>query len=70
MHGFRFQNSYRKYNTTKRSGNTSFCNDYLRIALGTSYRVRRRNIFVEHRSNYYFYFSEQCEYLYSNSDRS
>ena len=70
MHCLRFVSRFRKYNTTQRSGNTSFSNDYVRIALGTSYRIRRRNVFVEHRGNYYFYFSEQCKYLYGNSDRS
>ena len=70
MHGFCFVSCYRKYNTTKCSGNTSFCNHYMRITIGTSYRIRRGNLFVEHRSNYYFYFSEQCKYLYCYSDRS
>ena len=58
MHGIGFVIRYRKYNTSKRSGNTSFCNHHVRITFGTSYSVRRRNIFVEHRSNYYFYFCE------------
>jgi hypothetical protein len=70
MYGFCLQDSYRKYYTTQRSSNTSFCNHYMRIAFGTSYRIRRWNLFVEHRSNYYFYFCEQREYLYSDSDWS
>ena len=70
MHGFRFIYRYRKHHTTERSGNTAFCNHYVRITFSTSYRIRRRNIFMEHRSNYYIYFSEQREYLYCYSDRS
>ena len=70
MHCLCFVNRYRKYHTTQRSGNTSFCNHYVRIAFGTSYRIRRRNLFVEHRCHYRFDFCEQCKYLYSNSDRS
>ena len=59
-----------KHHTTKRSGNTTFCNYYVRLTLSTSYRIRRRNLFMEYRSNYYFHFSEQRKYLYSNCDRS
>ena len=70
MHGISFFCRYRKHNTTKRSGNTSFCNHYLRITHSASYRIRRRNIFVEHRCHYDFDFSEQRKYLYSNSNRS
>ena len=69
MHGISFISRYRKYNTTKRSGNTSFCDHHVRITIGTSYRIGRGYVPVEHRSNYYFYFSEQREYLYSNSYR-
>ena len=70
MHGISFIIRYRKYHTTKRSGNTSFCNHYVRITHGTSYRIRRGNLFVEHRCHYHFHYSEQRKYLYSNSDRS
>ena len=70
MHGISFINRYRKHDTTQRSSNTSFCNHHVRITFGTSYRIRRRNLFVEYRCNHYFHFSEQCKYLYSNSNRS
>ena len=70
MHGISFFNRYRKHDTTQRSSNTSFCNHYVRITFSTSYRIRRWNLFVEHRCHYHFYFSEQRKYLYSNRDRS
>ena len=70
MHGIGIVNCFRKHDTTQRGSNTSFCNHNVRITFGTSYRIRRRNLFMEHRSNYYFHFSEQRKYLYRNSDRS
>ena len=68
MHRFSFVIRYRKHDTTKRSRNTSFCNYHMRIAISTSYRIWRRNVFVEYRCYYHLHFSEQCEYLYRNSD--
>ena len=70
MHGISFVSRYRKYNATQRSGNTSFCNHYVRIAHSASYRIRRRNLFVEHRGNDHFHYSEQRKYIYCYSDRS
>ena len=70
MHGISFFYCYGKHHATKCSGNAPFCNDHVRITLGTSYRIRRRNVPVEYRCHYDLDFSEQCKYLYSNSDRS
>ena len=70
MHGISFFNRYRKHNTSKCSGDTTFCIHHMRIAFGPSYRIRWWNVLMEHRSDYHFYFSEQRKYLYSNSYRS
>ena len=70
MHSISIVNRYWKHDTTKRGSHSSFCYDYLCITFSTSYCIGRRNLFMEHWSNDDFHFSEQCEHIYSNSNRS
>ena len=70
MYSIRFFNSYRKHHATQHWNNTAYCNNHVCITISASYRIRRGNLFVEHRCNYHFYFSEQRKYLYSDSHSS
>jgi hypothetical protein len=59
-----------KYHATQHSDKSAYCNNHVRITISASYRIRRGNLFVEHRCNYHFHFGEQCKYLYRDSHRS